>query len=81
MFMQCPFCGTEMVRGELRNNGGNYFLPEGHKAPLLYTENSMKKVGAFMVPPNQHGIFRNNYISLAAYWCKTCNRILIECDQ
>lgn len=78
--MQCPFCRAEMVQGELKSRGSNYFLPKGHKPPKLYTEASMKKVGAFALPPSPFEA------SLAprwpvAYWCEICNKILIECEQ
>lgn len=78
--MQCPFCGTRMVRGELRNRGGNYFLPEGHREPKLYSEGSMKKVGAFMLPPSPFDIALRPHF-LTAHWCETCNKIIIDCEH
>lgn len=80
--MQCPFCGTEMIRGELKSRGGNYFLPEGHKEPRLYTKSSMEKVGAFMLPPGPLDISLNPHFHFpTAYWCNMCNKLLIDCEQ
>ena len=76
--MQCPFCGAGMVRGELRNRGGNYFLPEGHREPWFYSEGSMKKAGAFMLPPSPLS-FRPRF--LTAHWCETCNKIIRDCEH
>ena len=76
--MQCPFCGTEMIRGELKSRGGKYFLPDGHKEPRLYTEGSMKKVGAFMLPPFPLDMPPH---FPTAYWCNMCNKLLIDCEQ
>ena len=41
--MKCPFCGEEMQQGKLRTRGDNYFIPDGCKTPMLYTQKSMDK--------------------------------------
>ena len=51
-FEKCPNCGGEIEKGTFRSRGGNFFLPKGEKAPFLYSENSMTKRNAILLPPN-----------------------------
>ena len=78
--MKCPFCGAEMVRGELRSRGSNYFLPIGCKPPKWYTEASMKKAGAFALPPSPFKVTFDPQFPFA-YWCEACNKIVMDCVQ
>lgn len=72
--MRCPFCNGEMENGMLRSKGGVYFLPDGEKTPLLYTEREMKKRNAVYLPP---------YMTVpaeypTAYLCRPCSKIVID---
>ena len=50
-FQKCPNYGGEIEKGTFRSRGGNFFLPEGEKTPIWYTEKSMKKRNAIYLPP------------------------------
>ena len=78
--MQCPFCGAEMVEGELRSRGSNYFLPKGQKTPKLYTKASMEKVGAIMLPPDPLEVSLHPQCPIA-YWCEGCRKLVIDCEE
>lgn len=76
--MKCPYCGKEMEKGELRNRGFNYFLPEGEK-PLLLLSNFQKKLekrNAIMLAPYPYGGGGEEYP--AAYCCRECKKIILE---
>ena len=64
-----------MDKGELRSRGGVYFLPNGEKIPLLYTEREMKKRNAVYLPP-----YVTEYPSVypTAYICRSCSKIVID---
>ena len=64
-----------MERGELRSKGGVYFLPEGEKIPLLYTEKQMRKRNAVYLPPY---IMQIPEEYPTAYACRSCSRIVID---
>lgn len=49
--MLCPFCNQEMIKGTIQGKAGAYFLPEGAHRPWSYTEKSMEKKGAVLLPP------------------------------
>ena len=49
--MKCPFCGKEMQQGKLRTRGDNYFVPNGCKAPMLYTKKAWKTQVQLWSPP------------------------------
>lgn len=73
--MKCPYCGAEMRKGKLRSRGGVFFLPDGEKMPLLYTEKEMNKHDCVLLPPY--------YFSLkeefpTAYVCRNCSKMIIE---
>lgn len=69
-----------MVRGEMKSRGGNYFLPEGHKIPGLYSEGSMKEVGAFILLPKSSDTSFHHYFP-TAHLCENCNKIIIDCEH
>ena len=69
---KCPYCGNNLEHGSFRSKGGNFFLPKGEKAPFLYSENSMTKRNAILLPPD---ILYGNYPD--AYVCRTCKIIII----
>ena len=73
--MKCPYCNNEMDKGELRSKGGVYFLPDGEKIPLLYTEREMKKRNAVYLPPY---MTEHPPVYPAAYICRSCSRIVID---
>lgn len=73
--MQCPICGNEMEKGELRSRGGVYFLPEGEKTPLLYTLGQMEKHNAIYLHPY---LTENPPQFPEAYACRTCKKLLIS---
>ena len=73
--MKCPYCGQDLVKGTLRSRGGNYFLPDGEKIPLLYTEHEMQKRNAVYLPPYQFAV-PAEYPT--AYLCRACSKIIIE---
>lgn len=72
---KCPYCGSEMDRGELKSRGGVYFLPDGEKRPRLYTEEEMKKRNAVYLPPHMTG---DPAEYPTAYLCKACSLIMID---
>jgi hypothetical protein len=60
--VKCPFCGKEMQQGKLRTRWDNYFVPNGCKAPMLYTKKSMENAGATLVSPDCTGaIYEENW--------------------
>lgn len=71
--MKCPYCNNEMDKGKLRSKGGVYFLPDGEKTPLLYTEQEMKKRNAVYLPPYMVGPAEYP----TAYICRVCSKIMI----
>ena len=73
--MKCPYCNNEMDKGELRSKGGVYFLPDGEKTPLLYTEREMKKRNAVYLPPYMTA-HPPEYPT--AYICRSCSKIVID---
>lgn len=51
-----------MQQGKLRTRGDNYFVPNGCKAPMLYTKKSMENAGATLVSPDCTGaIYEENW--------------------
>ena len=74
--MKCPYCSNEMEKGKLRSKGGVYFLPDGEKIPLLYTEHEMKKRNAVYLPPYMTA-HPAEYPT--AYLCRSCSKIVIDC--
>lgn len=73
--MKCPFCDNEMEKGELRSKGGVYYLPDGEKIPLLYTEREMKKRNAVYLPPYMTA---HPPVYPTAYICRSCSKIMID---
>lgn len=75
MLMNCPYCSHEMEKGQLRSNGGVFFLPDGEKLPLLYTQQQMRRRNAVYLPP---------YMTSrpaeypTAYLCRACSKITID---
>ena len=72
--MKCLYCNKEMEKGELRSRGGVYFLPDGEKIPLLYTEHEMKKRNAVYLPP----YMLSNFEYPTAHICRSCSKIVID---
>ena len=72
--MKCPYCNNEMDKGELRSKGGVYFLPDGEKTPLLYTDREMKKHNAVYLPPYMLGGVEYP----TAHICRSCSKIVID---
>lgn len=73
--MKCPYCNNEMDKGELRSKSGVYFLPDGEKTPLLYTEREMKKRNAVYLPPYMTAI---SVKYPTAHTCRSCSKIVID---
>ena len=73
--MKCPFCNEEMEKGELRSKGGAYYLPEGEKVPLLYTEHEMEKRSAVYLPPY---MTEQPPVYPTAHICRSCSKIVID---
>ena len=73
--MKCPYCNNEMEKGKLRSKGGVYFLPDGEKIPLLYTEHEMKKHNAVYLPPY---MMAHPPEYPTAYICRSCSKIVID---
>lgn len=75
--MNCPFCGSAMRQGKLRTRGDNYFIPEGCKAPALYTKKSMEKCGAILVSPDcTSANAETNWQT--AYLCDGCRKVITD---
>lgn len=72
--MVCPWCSCEMEKGELRSKGGVYYLPEGEKTPLLYTQWAMDQRRAVYLPPYMLG----NGEYPRANICRSCSKIVID---
>ena len=73
--MRCPYCNSEMEKGEMRSKGGLYFLPDGEKTPLLYTQREMKKRNAVYLSPYMTAI---PAVYPTAYICRSCSKIMID---
>ncbi len=71
--MKCPYCGCDMVKGELHSRGGLYFHPEGEGHPKFYTESQMEKHHCIYLPP--YLLEKAEYPT--AYACKACSKIII----
>ena len=67
-----------MTKGTLHSRGGNYFLPDGEKRPLAYSEKAMNKRGAGMLPPDFLAPLSAPLEFPAAYLCPDCRKIIIE---
>jgi hypothetical protein len=63
-----------MEKGQLRSRGGVYFLPDGEKTPLLYTDREMKKHNAVYLPPYMLGGVEYP----TAHICRSCSKIVIN---
>ena len=76
--MKCPYCGKEMEKGEIRNKGFNYFLPEGEKPLLLLTnfQKKLKERNAILLAPYPYG--GGGVEFPAAYCCRECKKIILE---
>lgn len=75
--MKCPYCASEMIQGTLRSRGSNYFLPDGEKTPAWYTERSMSKKNAILLPPSPYNAaFPRNWP--VAHICKACRKMILS---
>ncbi len=73
--MRCPYCNSDMEKGQLKSKGGVFFLPDGEKSPKLYTKSQMMKHRAVYLPPYV------NFFSAefpTAYICRMCSKIVID---
>lgn len=75
--MRCPYCGDEMIKGTFRSRGGNYFLPDGEKTPILCTAKSMQKRNAIQLPPSLLNL-GNDIDWPVAYACRSCRKIILD---
>ena len=67
----------EMQQGKLRTRGDNYFVPNGRKAPMLYTKKSMENAGATLVSPDCTGaIYEENWQT--TFLCIGCRKIIAD---
>ena len=73
--MNCPYCGSDMEKGEIKSRGGMFFLPEGESIPKLYTKSEMKKYRAIHLPPY---MLDSKPEYPTAYVCRACSKIIIE---
>ena len=72
---KCPYCGGELEKVKLISRGGNFFLPDGEKMPVLFTEKSMNKSRAILLPPD---IVSDGDVQFpVAYACRVCKKIII----
>ncbi|MBP1558349.1 MAG: hypothetical protein J6B40_02075 [Oscillospiraceae bacterium] len=71
--MTCPWCGKEMTQGVMRGRGGNFFLPEGERSPLLYTQKQMEKHNAILLTP-ELAMGEPPYPQV--YACTACRKIV-----
>lgn len=74
--MECPYCHSEMERGELHSRGGVFFLPDGEAMPRLYTDKEMKKHNAIAFPPYILG----DKAFPITYVCKNCRKLIINIE-
>lgn len=76
--MKCPYCGKEMEKGEIRNKGFNYFLPEGEKPVsfLVDAEKAIEKRNGILLTLYPYGYGGEEYP--AAYCCRECKKIILE---
>ena len=76
--MKCPYCGKEMEKGEIRNKGFNYFLPEGEKPVsfLVDAEKAIEKRNGILLTLYPYGYGGEEYP--AAYCCRGCKKIILE---
>ena len=71
---KCPYCSGELEKGKLISRGGNFFLPDGEKMPSLFTEKSMNKSRAILLPPD---IVSDGDVQFPmAYVCRVCKKII-----
>lgn len=78
----CPYCGKEMVRGNLCAPRGSWFLPVNAAEPTLLTKKNVEKCGGVVLPP---GPFRGQFVTdreqfPTAYLCRVCKRIVVSCE-
>lgn len=72
---KCPYCGGELEKVKLISRGGNFFLPDGEKMPVLFTEKSMNKSRAILLPPD---IISDGDVQFpVGYVCRVCKKIII----
>ena len=75
-FRKCPNCGGEIEKGTFRSRGGNFFLPEGEKTPLWFTEKSMAKRNAIYLPPYFYETLSITVEWPEAYACRNCKIVI-----
>lgn len=75
--MICPYCGAEMEHGTMNSNGNLHFLPDGKKAPLLFSREAYAARGAVLLPPYQDSTTLLHDGSTVAWCCKACQKLLI----
>lgn len=74
--MTCPCCGGPMVNGVFCDRGDSYFLPEGEKAPTIWTKRALQKKGAVLLPPEAVGVVWAQRPT--AFWCGACKKLLVD---
>lgn len=70
----CPWCNKELEIGTFQSRGGNYFLPQNQSRPHFYSEKSMNKKNAILLPPD---FLSRPSEHPKAYVCRTCKKIVI----
>lgn len=63
--------------GQASHPRDNYFVPNGCKAPMLYTKKSMENAGATLVSPDCTGaIYEENWQT--TFLCIGCRKIIAD---
>ncbi len=70
----CPWCGSELIKGEIRTNGITLdFVPEGVDI-LPLTGKARERAGIVALPPAPW--LSSGQVSVA-YHCKACRKVVI----
>lgn len=74
--MNCPFCGEELVLGNVfaRGGAGMYWLPEEERMRFLVSNKSVEQHGGVVLV----GVDHIGTVSHTAYACPACKRIILE---
>lgn len=80
--MKCPYCSCDMVKGRLMGKGTTFFLPDGERSPVLYTERAMEKHNCIYLPPYYYSFNGVRFLTREdypiAYVCKECSKIIVD---
>ncbi|MDO5603317.1 MAG: PF20097 family protein [Oscillospiraceae bacterium] len=80
--MTCPYCGEELIKGEVQSGQGGmiYWQPEPETEgfnKMRYTRRGVKTHGGIVLSGGQY----NGSAPLVGYCCPVCKKIIVEYDE